>query len=342
MRTTMHTCDDCRVVLESDVRYCPKCGKGVAAEDEAESGSFAEVRSLVASANLNRINGDFDAAVADASLALKHNPNNPEVASLLAGIYEQRGDLDEAQVWFKIAADLDPDSGAYRARLHRVDELIATKSGRARSKRRDLTAWLLIGAAVVVLLVVGAYALVTRPGSRAPRQTVGAGSRHTSSPGQITNPVGGAGAGESGRQSLAGRGTDGAAGGTALRTPAETTIKTAASESAAARDAHARVDDVIADPRQAIASVTFTLSGTAPASRERVLTAAMGIARAAFGANREVKFVTARCIIGAGDSAQMAFIGDIARTSAEGLPETPEISSIGAAFANKWWNPQVR
>ena len=45
----------------------------------------------------------------DATAALEIDPNNAEVASLLAAIYEQRGNLDEAAVWYRIALELGPN-----------------------------------------------------------------------------------------------------------------------------------------------------------------------------------------------------------------------------------------
>jgi len=127
-----------------------------------------------------------------------------------------------------------------------------------------------------------------------------------------------------------------------LRTPGEFAIRTALAEAQPAVLGGARVDDVIADPRQGIAVVTFSVPGGAALTKERILSAATGVARVAFAANAEVKFVTARCLLTTGVAAgnQIAFVGDTARQSVDTLGDNPTAERQAAAFANQWWNPR--
>lgn len=338
----MRKCEDCKLVLDDDVRFCPNCGAGVAAEQRARQPMSPEVGVLLTSANLHRINREWDDALADASQALQMDPNNAEVASLLASVYEGRGDLDEAAVWYKIAVEFRPDNAAYRAKLDRIDELIVRRSGGRRAGPRK-RAWAWAGGAALVAVVLIAVILAMLGGRRAPESVVGKPdqARNETPRARITSPVAPAGATRPAQPRLAGGQTGGS---TELRTAAELAIRRSAGEVEAVQSYGARVDDVIADPRQGVVVATFSIPGGGTLSRDRILLAAAGIARAALAANSEVKYVTARCLIstGAPAGAQIAFVGDTARASIEALPDSPTREQLEALFANQWWNPQIR
>ena len=105
-----------------------------------------------------------------------------------------------------------------------------------------------------------------------------------------------------------------------------------------------KTDDVIADPRQGVVIVTFSVPSTAPNSRGSILAAAAAVAKAAFASNTEIKFVTARCVVAGGNGAspQIAFVGDVAKVTMNALGPNPSPDALDKAFTRQWWNPQVR
>ena len=335
----MRRCEDCKIILEDEVRFCPKCGKGVGAGRE---GGRPDVRlgALVTSANVHRVRQEWDAAVCDATCALEIDPNNAQVASVLALIYEQRGNADEASVWYRIALELDPQNAANRARLERVSRGVGTSPVRAGDRRRTL-----IAAAVAVALVVVTVMLTlafSRPRAEAPaqRRATGPSTGRTEIRTPVTAPAATSGQGAAARPGTGLAPT----GAPTARTPGEAAIKATLAGSEAARVSGATVDDVIADPGQGVVVVTFSLPATGPITRAKVIGAAAQIARGALGANAEVRSVTVRCIVSPGGSAttQIAFVGDVTRAAMEALGESPTETQLDAAFAAKWWNPQIR
>jgi hypothetical protein len=336
----MRRCEDCKIILESDARFCPKCGKSVGAVGDAEP-KDARLGVLLTSANLHRVRQEWDAAIADATSALEIDPNNADVASLLASIYEQRGNTDEAAVWYRIALELNPQNPANRARLDRVTRGIGQASMAKRDNRRI---WLAAAAAValVALTVILTLALSRpRPEPSVPSRAASPPTGRTT---EIRAPATSPGA-ASGQAATVRPGAGLPPTGSSLaRTPGEAAIKAALAGSEAVRSSGAAVDDVIADPRQGVVVATFTLPATGPVTRAKVITAAGQIAREAFGANPEVRSVTVRCIISPGGPAttQIAFVGDVGRAAMDGLGENTTEAQLDAAFSAKWWNPQIR
>jgi hypothetical protein len=334
----MRRCEDCKIILEDDVRFCPKCGGSVAGARVAEPPNV-QLGALMTSANLHRVRQEWDAAVTDATAALEIDPNNAEVAALLAAIYEQRGNLDEAAVWYRIALELDPDNAAHRARLERVGRGIGAGPARPAKSR-----YVLVVAGAAVALVVVTVLLTLAFSRPRPESFRGRAKEPAARPRAIHTASTTAGA-PSGQTAAVRPGANLAlAGSSSARTPAEAAIKAALAGSESLRTGGATVDDVIADPRQGVVVVTFSLPGTQPITRARVATAAAWIARGAFAANAEVKSVTVRCVVSPGGSAsaQIAFVGDIARAAIDGLGENPTEARLDSAFTAKWWNPQIR
>ncbi|MCX8052183.1 MAG: tetratricopeptide repeat protein [Armatimonadetes bacterium] len=335
----MRRCEDCKLILESDARFCPKCGKSVT---EAPQHEPADVRLavLLTSANVHRVKGEWDAAVSDATAALEIDPNNADVASLLASIYEQRGNLDEAAIWYKIAADLDPRNIVHQANLQRV-----TLASRPRFHRWTKRQRIAITAAAAVLLVVitvfvtlalsigGERLPAPRRAGRPPagRAQIKAPS---TTPAPATTPT---------TSSVSGSGLAMPSSSSA-RTPGEAALKSRLGADESVRAAGAIVDDVIFDPRQGVVSITFSLPSATPWTRVGILTTAFNIVRAAFAANAEIRSVTVRCVISpqGPSSTQIAFVGDVSRTTMNGLGTNPTEVQLNQAFTAQWWNPLVK
>lgn len=347
----MRECKECNIILEDDVRFCPNCGANVAGDQPAGGGSSSnQVSALITSAGLHRLNGEWEAALADANEALKLDPNNGDVASLLASIYEQRGNIDEAAVWYRIATEMNPGNAADRANLQRVTDLSSIRPARRALQHHtsaDKRKWIIpaaIGGAMLLVILILILALAIgkqKPGStRLPNSS----NSETKAPPitSVTTPSSGRATESQDQQSSQAP----LAGGTVstARTPAEVAIRGGLQQSEAVQRSRARIDDVIADPRQSIVIATFSMPGGVSVTKLSVIDSALAVARGVFGSNSEAKYVTARGIITTDNasSTQIAFVGDIARSAIESLPDNPTQEQLQSAFNNVWWNPQLR
>lgn len=79
-----------------------------------------EIRPLLSRANLMRLRGQWDEAIALCTEAIRIAPESAVAHSLLGDVYEAQGRLDEALQWFGMAVDLAPDSRSDREKLERV------------------------------------------------------------------------------------------------------------------------------------------------------------------------------------------------------------------------------
>lgn len=340
----MHRCEDCRIILDDDVRYCPKCGRDLTASASTSGYGGSDVSSLLASANLHKIRAEWDDAIDSATDALRLAPRDPDIASLLGSIYEERGMLDESMIWYQMALELNPGSAPDQERLDRVSKLVAanrrgaTESFFLFEKRTKLWAWALGAVFVVVVLLALVTTLV-----RNKQPYMHAKPTQTSRSHDTTPPIGQPGISiprgpEPDSESAKPTATE--EGSSTLRTSAEADVRTGLSMDPEVAQAGVTIDDVIADPRTGVATVTFTVPFKGVISREQIARPTIKVARKTFELHREIKYVTTRCLIKIDASApQVAFVGDIARQSA---PPTATDQQVAAAFTRPWWNPQIR
>lgn len=338
----MRKCDDCKIILEDSAKFCPKCGRGIG-DAAPGQGAAGDAVSLLASANLHRMRGELDEAASDASKALQQNPNNPDAAALLANIYDERGDLPEAAVWYRIATDLDPANTLYKAQLDRIGKALVTRGRRGAGASKALSAPVLWALGVgLVAIIVASVVFFGRGGPAKPAfrpRVSGQAQVRIETPEQAlrrrTAPTQqpGTGASRTAAQPQGG-----------AKTPAEVAIAASVNQTPAVTQAGAAATDVVADPRQGVVLVTFSMPGTGMLSKDKIFAVSEAIARSAFAANSEVRTVTARCVIltsGAGGS-QIGFVGDVSRQAIQALPIQPTAEQIASAFANQWWNPGIR
>lgn len=337
----MRKCDDCKMILDSDVRHCPQCGKQVADGQSSDTSSNLEVGALLTSANLNRIKQQWDAAIDDASAALKLEPRNADIASLIGSIYEQRGMPEEAAIWYQMALDMNPDSDADRVRLQRVKEQTTGRAKPRVGRRNRYWVWAGLAAAALLLIVSISWSLLTGDRSEQPQPKTGAGStstranaarNYTASAPPSEPPAG-----------VKPEAPSGAASSGSVRTPAEALIRSEIAGSEAVQQSRAQVDDVIADPRDNVAVVTFSLPSGVSVTRAQVITAADAVAQAAFAANAQVKYVTARCLMATQgvSGTQMLFVGDVERNSLMNMSQNATPQQLEAVFTRAWWNPSL-
>lgn len=340
----MRKCDDCKIILDDDVRHCPKCGKDLSPSAPAPRPAGSDVTSVLASANLHRIRAEWDDAIDDATDALRLEPRNPDISSLLGSIYEERGMFDEALVWYQMTLELNPDSAPDQGRLDRVSELVSarriqggTGSFHVFEKRTKIWAWVL-GAVFVVIV---AMALISTLLKGKPNEAPYTRPTHTPRSQEYTPQV------NAPSQTLPHGPKTGSEVSTpaasSVRTPGESYILSELSTSQGVMQTGASIDDVIADPRSWIVSVTFTVPFKGFVTREHIIAAAVAVARKTFDLNRNVKFVTVRCVIqvGGAQGTQIGFVGDIARQTVDALPPTATGDQLTSAFTRPWWNPQI-
>lgn len=347
----MRKCDDCRIILEDTVQFCPKCGKAISGQ--AGGQTDGGLGALLASANLRRMRGELTAAAEDAEEAFRRDPNNAEAASLLAAIREDQGNLEDALVWCQLAVDLDPGVPVYRARLERIKRKMAGSNGaRAAAARFFRRRWVRIAASLgVVLAVVMVIANIwgsppaprqKQPSVRTPEPvTISPPGERPARPPAASNGVSLSGAQPTGVLS-AQPPQPSASSRQQLRTPAEIALRNSLAASDEIVASGARIDDVIADPRQAVVTVTFSLSDSVVLNKQRILNAAFHIAGAVFAANNEAQFVTARCLVSAAEGAQIAFVGDTARQTLQNMSDQPAPDQLESAFGRPWWHAYIK
>lgn len=339
----MRRCEDCKIILDNDVRFCPKCGNDVASGAKAGPSPIMDVPKLLAEANLHKSRQEWDEAIAAATDALRLEPKNADVAVGLGSIYEEREMLDEALVWYQMALELDADSRQGKAGRDRVGMLSSARRKAAASAPKGstkLTMYIAAGAGVLLLLVI--VLLIAASVAKGHRPTGISTAAQSNTP--ISQPGirrATAAAPRSTLQPLSGATIPtGSASPSALHTSAEDNIRSGLNSDQAVTSTGASIDDVIADPRTGVATVTFSVPLKGMVTKDQISRAAVAVVKKTFELHQAVKFVTARCLVqvpGA-DGTQVAFVGDIAR---ESVTPSANDQQIAAAFSHPWWNPQI-
>lgn len=87
---------------------------------QAREAEEQAVGPLLARANLFRMRGQWDEAVAACTEALRRAPESATAHSLMGDIYEAQARWEDAMHWFGMAVDLDPGNTRDREKLDRV------------------------------------------------------------------------------------------------------------------------------------------------------------------------------------------------------------------------------
>ncbi|MDH7602080.1 MAG: tetratricopeptide repeat protein [Armatimonadota bacterium] len=342
---SIRRCEDCKIVVDADARFCPKCGKEIGEEAVVDTRS-RQIAELLASANVHRARQEWSAAIAQATRALELDPNNSEAAYIIGLIHEQRGDPKEAAVWYRLALDLNPTDPVIRSKLDHTAKSSAAFATRLLSKQP----YILLGTVALLLVVVTALITYWVASPKKPTTKAETATTSTHRRTQIKTPA----TQTSAPTSLPTAATTSAPASSApqpaaapplTRTAGESALKARLAETSTLRGTGAVIDDVIADPRTGTAIVTFSLlySPTSGLSKAKVLQCSWQIARAACMVNTEVRNVTIRCVITPAGPAttQIAFVGEVSRGTVESLGENPTSTQLENAFRNAWWNPIV-
>jgi len=179
--------------------FCTACGASIPPRCAPET---PEVETLLARANLHRIRSQWEDAEKACVDVLRRDPNNVHAHSLLGDIYRERGRLDDAAQWYRLALDLNPASATDRAKLAQVEGAAASRTrqpaaldspapGTQKLMGLPPSTWVraLTAASVVCLVVALGVALAAR-GRRPAADTVSGTVRD---PLTTTRPATGAG-----------------------------------------------------------------------------------------------------------------------------------------------------
>jgi RNA polymerase subunit RPABC4/transcription elongation factor Spt4 len=165
----MRVCPRCQESLQGDERVCLECGAPLAPGALADIP--AEVHRALAHANLLRLRGDLAGAEAECLSILKRYPNSQPAHTLLGDICDDRGDLEQAERWYDLALELDPQSAGdrrkledVRARLHR-SEMESTVQQLGIPAKRPFP-WFNVAAAGLSIIALSAAAALSVNGSR--------------------------------------------------------------------------------------------------------------------------------------------------------------------------------
>lgn len=173
----MRTCDRCQSGVPGDARVCPECGAPLVPGARADIPQ--DVHHELARANLLRVRGEFDAAEELCIAVLRRYPNSAPTHTLLGDISDDKEDLDQAERWYDLALDLDPESAGDRRKLEDVrarrnaTDAQTTVDQIGLPPRRPIP-WFNIGLAGFALLsfVGAAYVGFARKDTQKPNPTV--------------------------------------------------------------------------------------------------------------------------------------------------------------------------
>ncbi len=154
----MPECNLCLSPISPDDTECPVCGNPVTKEDQLDpllAKIEDRVHATLISANLKKLRGDLDGAIHECISAMRINPNSLEAHSMLGDIYRDKGNIEEAERWYQLALDLNPDSNVDKLRLEQLKTIDASKAiKQEHAASPAIRNWLIAGGISVIILVL--------------------------------------------------------------------------------------------------------------------------------------------------------------------------------------------
>ena len=334
-----------------------------------EGGADESIGPLLARANLLRMRGQWEEAVAACTEALRKSPKSPTAHSLMGEIYETQGKVVDAMQWYGMALDLAPDNRIDRSKLDRLTELQRRRlqseanarpsapaenvgatertlrwfdrlfpPGKAESIARLI---LMISIAIALLFICAAYFSgpsepLTRIVLTAPPEPIVVPPLPNDTP---TAPVS--------LPSPAPAPSFQMASGSRVLAP-DTTMRDAIAQHVSFE---VTILDVQIDPRSEQATIGVALSARAAespsATRERIVRAALQTARAAVLTIQRIAKLSIHVSLSRGATMaeqttpllELAFIGDLSADSARNAgPVAVGPTPRPALFTSAWWN----
>ena len=330
----MKRCYDCGTQVDDNAIFCPQCGKNLAISGQDPMTVTGRIDALVSSANRNQNLKKWDEAIADAAEAFSLNPQKADTATLIASIYEQRGMLDEAAIWYRSALQLNPNSVTDQVLLDHVLERSMKKNKPETAKNIPLILAVIAGILVMFILV--------SLSQKSKKTVVKPDTTPTTLPSSPTPPL----IPRTNRDIAQPQPTqvDPQANTATLpatptwKTAGEVEIKNRIAESEYMQKTGANVDDVTIDPNGPTATITISLAYSSKITKNWIQWSSAMAAFAAFQSQKMINSATVRCIqTGAEGGNQLVFVGDITRASAVSIPKNYNMVQLSAAFGRTWW-----
>lgn len=353
----MKTCETCKVVMDDGATFCPGCGRHVGT---GLSDTQSRVNALLTEANLHRIRGEYDAAIDKCTDALRLQPSDADVHSMIGDVYESEGRLDEAARWYQMAIDLRPESALDSAKLERI----LPRLKRIRRMQRDVNtgswtrAFLVDGwqgvnlrkivifctICVLLLLAFGAMAwyLRIRGESVSRAQLQKQIPPHVEQPDSVNKD-----SPQQPQTSTTPQAVTQPPNEPLPRPIVEQQILSNLATNPAIHQRHLMVEDVKVDPRNGALLVTVRLPEPAsPLTRVQALRQAAVVAAAAYSASPNATSVTIRALVTvqseyAAGEPRLALICDAARQVGGLDVNTAPADQLYQSFKSIWWGPEL-
>lgn len=336
----MPECTNCLASIPPAESRCPKCGSPVAGDglgDPELAQIVDKVHALLVSANLKKLRGDLDGAIQECIKALRVNPDSVEAHSLLGDIYRDQGNLEEAERWYQIALDLNPDSKIDQLRL---DQLRTLDRSEKQPKTADIPLaspaminWLMVGvlcAIILILLAAIIWPLLHGVSSQEAEQVQ---VPRISNLAHKTRRFPGSNVTPTLQQGIA--------------SEQESTLLNNLNASSALTNARLQVVSITIDPRRNSAMLTYIGQVIeSPNRMPQLVKDCLTVAREAFRHDPALMTATVRALysisMNGRQSTQTVFVADTKRETALQIdPATSDISQQSAALENVWYNAGI-
>lgn len=344
----MPKCTKCNASVDSGDVVCPACGTELPLSSSSIPSEVVPendtIHQRLLNANLLKIRGNLDGAIAECINALRIDPDNVTAHSLIGDIYRSQGKVDEALRWYRLALDISPNSMRDKAR---VDELISE----AEADKPDvhtmtdwrfspLTLWTLL---VVIIAVTGATlwihirkASIERLNAGQPSLGVTIEQHPQSEKREVASQP---------KYEMAAPAPVKPAS-TPEHTDRETAVIGRLNASSILMNGNLKVAGLFIDPRDNSATITFAAHGNTAPSPQNLVQNSLLVAREAFQSDALLSKAIVRAEYPMSDNGelhpQIAFVGEVKRESLESFNlEGSRYSEQVGIFDNPWWMPNT-
>lgn len=156
-------CSKCKTVNEDDSRFCKRCGQYLYHSDSKQDEKPDEqirVGELIYAAYKHKESGRIDEAILACQGALTLNEQSTSAHTLLASLYEDRGDINLAIDEYRKVLKIEPDNNSIKEKIAYLDNILlepVIEPGFSRfdieALRPHLPAITAVGALLLVLLI---------------------------------------------------------------------------------------------------------------------------------------------------------------------------------------------
>lgn len=120
-------CSKCKTLNEDDSRFCKRCGQYLyhnEKTDEKKPDEHIRVGELIYAAYKHKESGKVDEAILACQGALTLNDQSSSAHSLLASLYEMRGDINLAIEEYRKVLKIEPDNNSIKEKIAYLDNIL--------------------------------------------------------------------------------------------------------------------------------------------------------------------------------------------------------------------------